>query len=197
MKKLIVILVLLIFNFCIVYAKMIDKKLEKVDIKLKKEELGIVVINLNNSNSLLLKYEDKYILYLIDYVADNNIENSKMIFTDYVDYIYMNNYYNYKEDKVFIAKAKTIGKLTLMRNKILYKKQTICINQSNGCDFVFLTHNDILLTKTNKAVFYDNTLSETYIDYIKNFWLDKYPLSKQSYTVITIGDEYKVTNLVK
>ena len=196
MKKVLVICLLLALNLCVVYAKIKDQKLDRVDINLKDNEIGIVIINLEQSKSLLIKYKNKNILYLFNYLGKQNIDSSTNIFTDKIDYIYMNNDFSYKTNNKIIG-HKNIDDLTLLPNKIIYKEKTICINQSNDCDFVIINQNDILLNKDIKALFYTNNLSTSYLDYLNTFWVDKYRLSNQSYTIITIGDDYQVNNLVK
>ncbi len=197
MKKAIIIVCLFVFNICVVYAKICEKKLDNVDIKLKDDELGIITIMLDNSSSLLLKYKDYNILYIIDYVNGTNLKSSVDLFAKSIDYVFMLNNYDYTKLGYGVTDNQTIDDLTLMRNKIIYKDKLICINQSADCDLVFINREDVLLNKDVESVFYSNQLSEKYIDYIKSFWLDEYRLSKQSYTIVTMGDEYQVNNLVK
>ena len=197
MKKVGVVFFLLVFNFCIVYAKIKDNHLNHVDIKLTGDELGIVTIKLDNSTSLLLKYQDKYLLYLIDYIDSKNIKTSEAVFTDYIDYVYMNNNYNYNEDNAKIVDKQVIEELVLSRNVIDYKDYRLCINQSTNCDFVFITHNDVMINENVKAIFYSTDLDEQYIDYLEKIWTDSYRISKDSYTIMTLGDDYEVNNLVK
>lgn len=197
MRKIVIICVLLIFNFCIVYAKMSNEDLDKVELNLKEDELGIVAIKLDNSNSLLLKYRGKYYLYLIDFIDSKNIKASEEIFTDYIDYIYMNNNYNYHDSRAKVVQNDINDALSFTKDKIFFKDKSICINTSTDCDYVFINREDVLLNDDIDVVFYSNDLNDKYIDYLKSFWIDSYPLSNQSYTVITIGDDYTVNNLVK
>ena len=48
MRKVLVICLLLALNLCVVYAKIKDQKLDRVDINLKDNEIGIVIINLEH-----------------------------------------------------------------------------------------------------------------------------------------------------
>lgn len=197
MKKIIIIVILLIFNFCVVCAKISNTELDKVELKLTKDELGIVTFNLKNSTSLLFKYHDKYYLYIYDFDDSKNIKNSEEVFTSYVDYIFMNNNYNYHDSRAKIVKNEVVDDLIFTDDKIMFKDSTICINQSTNCDYVFINREDVLISKDNKAVFYSNELNEKYVDYLKSFWIDTYLLSDESYTVVTIGDDYSVESLVK
>ena len=109
MRKIVIIITLLLFNFCIVYAKIKDKNLDKVDIQLKEDELGIAVITLEGSTSLILKYQDKYIFYLVDYINDIDLDTNIKVFTDNVYNSYMAKNYAYDAQ---ILKEKSIGDLT-------------------------------------------------------------------------------------
>ncbi len=197
MKKIIIIAILLVFNFCIVCAKISNAELDKVELKINKDELGIVTINLKNSTSLLLKYNDKYYLYISDFIDSKNIKNNEEVFTDYVDYIFMNNNYNYHDSRAKVVSNDVVDDLIFMRDRIVFKDVTICINQSTNCDYIFINREDVLINKNNKAIFYSNDLNEKYVDYLKSFWIDTYLLSDESYTVLTIGDDYSVESLVK
>lgn len=197
MKKIIIIVILLIFNFCVVCAKISNTELDKVELKLTKDELAIVTFNLKNSTSLLLKYNDKYYLYIYDFDDSKNIKNSEEVFTSYVDYIFMNNNYNYHDSRAKIVANEVVDDLIFTDDRIMFKDSTICINQSTNCDYVFINREDVLINKNNKAVFYSNELNEKYVDYLKSFWIDTYLLSDESYTVVTIGDDYSVESLVK
>lgn len=195
MKKVGIIIILLLFNLCIVYAKIANNDLNKVDIKLSDQEIGIVTLALDDSISLLIKYHDKYILYLLDYISDKNILEKTKIFTDYIDYQFMN--YNYDISNTSIINKKKVDNLVISKNEIELDNKKICFNKSIGCDYVFITHDDILVNEDVKAIFYYNNLSDNYIDYLNSFWIDEYKLSNQSYTIITIGDDYKVDNLLR
>lgn len=197
MKKIIIIVILLIFNFCVVCAKISNSELDNVELKIAKGELGIVTFNLKNSTSLLLKYNDKYYLYIYDFDDNKNIKNSEEVFTRYVDYIFMNNNYNYHDSRARVAQNEIVDDLIFTKDRIMFKDATICINQSTNCDYVFINREDVLISKDNKAVFYSNELNEKYVDYLKSFWIDTYLLSDESYTVVTIGTDYSVESLVK
>ena len=173
MRKIVIIITLLLFNFCIVYAKIKDKNLDKVDIKLKEDELGIAVITLEGSTSLILKYQDKYIFYLVDYINDIDLDTNIKVFTDNVYNSYMAKNYAYDAQ---ILKEKSIGDLTLKPDQI---------------------SDDVLLTKDINAILYRTDLDEGYLDYIDTFWVDKYRLTNQNYIVITLGDDFIIDSISK
>lgn len=194
MRKIVIIITLLLFNFCIVYAKIKDKNLDKVDIKLKEDELGIAVITLEGSTSLILKYQDKYIFYLVDYINDIDLDTNIKVFTDNVYNSYMAKNYAYDAQ---ILKEKIIGDLTLKPDQITYKDYNICLNHSRDCDIVIALSNDVLLTKDINAILYRTDLDEGYLDYIDTFWVDKYRLTNQNYIVITLGADFIIDSISK
>lgn len=194
MRKIILIIVLLLFNFCIVYAKIKSKNLDKVDIRLEADELGIAVILLDNSTSILLKYQGKYIFYLVDYLNDKDLTSNIRVFTNDLNNVYMAFNYNYDAQ---ILKHKVIGDLTLSPNRIKYKDYNICLNYSHDCDIVIALKDDILLNKDISAIIYRTDLDDAYLDYIDSFWIDKYRLTRESYTIITLGDEFSIESINK
>ena len=194
MRKIVIIITLLLFNFCIVYAKIKDKNLDKVDIKLKEDELGIAVITLEGSTSLILKYQDKYIFYLVDYINDIDLDTNIKVFTDNVYNSYMAKNYAYDAQ---ILKEKSIGDLTLKPDQITYKDYNICLNHSRDCDIVITLSDDVLLTKDINAILYRTDLDEGYLDYIDTFWVDKYRLTNQNYIVITLGADFIIDSIPK
>lgn len=193
MKKLVLLLIILCLFFK--YIEVSFKKNDKIKFNLN-DEVGIVTLKLDNSNSLLIKYKDKYILYLLDFIDKKNLETNIKLFTDKINYTYMNNNYNIslnnRVDNI------NIEDLTINNGIINYKDNKVCINKSTDCDYVFIFKNDILLNDNIKAIFYSNDLNKEYIDYINSYKIDKYIISNQTYNLITINNsKYKVTNLVK
>ena len=195
MRKIVVIIVLLVFNFYIAYAKIKDNNLDRVDIALDNDELAIIVITLDTSTSLLLKRNDEYLLFLIDYTNDKKLKKNIKVFTDKLSEVYMNQNYNY-DGKVITNKV-SFNDVILTKDTILYKGKKICINHSEDCHYSIITQKDILVDEKVEAVFYRNNLSDSYINYLSTLWIDKYRLTTDNYTVITLADHYQVDQLVK
>lgn len=193
MKKIVLLLVIL----CI-FLKYIEVSFIKPD-KFKfnlNDELGIITLKLDNSKSLLIKNKDKYILYLLEYNNKKNLDKNIKLFTDKIDYTYMNNNYNINLNN--IVSNIDIDGLKINNEIINYKDNKICINKSTNCDYVFIFKNDILINEDIKAIFYSNDLDKDYIEYINSYKINKYVISNQTYNLITINNsKYKVTNLVK
>ena len=67
MKKIILIITLLFLNIFLLYNTDHTVSVEKVDLELKYNELGITFLGLEDSNSLVLSLNNINILYIIDY----------------------------------------------------------------------------------------------------------------------------------
>lgn len=193
MKK-IVILLIVLFGL-LKYIEFKYNEQYKINFNLD-DEIGIITLKLDNSSSLLIKHKNKYLLYLLEFNNNKNLDKNIKLFTDKIDYTYMSNDYNINvNNKVSNIK---IEDLSINDDIIKYKNNKICINRSNNCDYVFLFKNDILLNNDIKVIFYSNDLNKDYIEYVNSYDIKKYIISNKTYHLITINNsKYKVTNLVK
>lgn len=195
MKKWLLIIFLIILNFTILYCKIYSSDLKNIKLKLNDDELGIIIIHLENSTSLLLKNGDTYILYLLDYKDDTDLYINIELFTDKIDYVFMNEEYDLKYPyKIVIDGKIIIDDIRLEPNKISYKGSTFCINSIDNCDYVYLTE-EMKINTTPKTIFYNELLSNNYIDKIHNLWTDSYKITENDFTILILNEEYEVIKL--
>lgn len=201
MKKMIII-ILVLFNLFIF--KRVDKvSIEKIDLALNKDELGIVFLNLENSSSLLLSLNNINILYVLNYTSSDNIYENLSTFSINIDYVIMNSDYNIElgEKKVFHDYLHLNNIIFNNGDYIMisYADKTLCINPTlNNCDYVYYTYNvDFYTSDNTKLFFYNDEISIKYLNEIYNKWVDSYKISNDLYTIIKIKDNYEVLEIPK
>ena len=189
MRKILFIFFLLIFNILLIYSKVSSKN--DIDLKLKKDELAIVIINNINSKALLLLKNDIAIAYILDYENDINLKKDLYQFTNHLDYVYMNDNYDINLKNKELIKSKVIEKIILEENKITYNNYKICVDKELSCDITYLNKEKDIIGSNLKSIIYNNDLAIN----IQNDWLDTYSIGMNNYIVIFIKDNYEITNL--
>lgn len=197
MKKIYIILILIVFNFLLLYMKIESANIDNIKVKLKNNELGIVIITLDNSNSLLIMKDDIKVLYILDYIDDLDLYDTVSLFTEEIDYVITNSPYNtnYKNE-IVLDNILIINGIEISKNKIVYLDHNFCINQMNLCDYSYIT-TDLDVSDNIKVLLYNESLDQDYITSIQDKWIDSYKVTRSSYTIITLGDNYEITNLLK
>lgn len=201
MKKMITIILIILNLF--VFKSVEKVSIEKIDLSLNKDELGIVFLNLENSNSLLLSLNNINILYVLNYINSDDIYENLSTFSINVDYVIMNSDYNIEigEKKVFHDYLHLNNIVFNNRDYIMinYADKTLCINPTlNNCDYVYYTYNvDFYISNNNKIFFYNEKISTKYLNEIYNKWVDSYKISNDLYTIIKIKDNYEVLEIPK
>ena len=191
MRKILFILFLLLFNILLIYSKV--KSINNINLKLKKDELAIVIINNPKSKSLLLLKNDISILYVLDYQNDSNIKDDVLNFTSKLDYVFMNDNYDIPFKNKKLIKSKIIEKIIMDKNKITYNNYRFCIDKELSCDITYLIKEKELVGDNLKSVIYNSEINPS----IKNDWLDTYSIGFNNYIIIFIKDSYEINNLAR
>ena len=189
MRKILFIFFLLLFNILLVYSKVSSKS--NINLKLKKDELAIIIINNYKSKTLLLMKNDLSIAYILDYQNDPNLKNDISNFITDLDYVFMNDNYEIDFKNKHIINPKILERIILEPNKITYNNYRFCIDKELSCDITYLINENKLVGDNLKSVIYNNELD---ID-IKNDWLDRYIVGQNNYIIIFIKDSYEIANL--
>lgn len=198
MKKIILIITLIIINFSVFAVAEKKVTLEKIDFKLAYNELGIVFLGLNSSDSIILSLNNINILYLIDYKEDSDIKKELENLDIKLDFIVMNENYdiNMNVPKKIVKGSITLNDIVFTNNtysKIRYNNQTLCFNNTN-CDYVYYTKDNIKVND-NKVLFFNQDLKLP--DNIYKEWVDVYKINKSVYTVLKISDTYEILEIIK
>lgn len=197
MRKLIIIILLLISSFFISGIKKVS--IENINMSLSSNELGIVFININDNNGLLLSLNNKNILYILKYNNYNDILNYLKPLNINIDYIVMNNDYDILGNKILYKDYLYLNNI-VFNNKdyimINYNDISLCINPIyNNCDYVYYTDKTNYYINDNTKVFIYNDNINTDIIYDK--WIDSYKISKNIYTIMKIKNNYEVIEIPK
>lgn len=198
MKKLIVIIILCFINIIIFYNKDKEVSIEKIDINLEFNELGITFLDLNDSNTLLISLNNTNILYIVDYKDSTNLKKELNRLGKSIDFIVMIKEYDIDipAPKKIINKRLNINNIVFLSdtyNSIIYNNSSLCINSSN-CDFVYYTNSNIKVNN-NKVLFISRNIKMK--DKLYEEWVDIYKLNNSVYTVLKINDTYEVLEIIK
>lgn len=196
MRKLIII-ILILSTFLINNIKKVS--LEHINLDLTNNELGIIFININNNNGLLLSLNNKNILYILKYNNYNDFINYLKPIKINIDYIVMNSDYNITGNKILFNDYLYLNNITFdIKDYIMinYNDHTICINPKiNNCDFVYYTINTNYYINDNTQVFiYNDNIN---IDKIYDKWIDSYKINKNIYTIMKIKNNYEILEIPK
>lgn len=198
MKKIIAIIILCFINILIFYNKGKEVSIEKIDINLEFNELGITFLDLNDSNTLLISLNNTNILYIVDYKDSTNLKKELNKLGKSIDFIVMTKEYDIDINipKKIINKRLNINNIVFLSdtyNSISYNNNSLCINSSN-CDFVYYTNSNIKVNN-NKVLFISKNTSMN--DKLYEEWVDIYKLNNSVYTVLKINDTYEVLEIIK
>lgn len=198
MKKLIAIIILCFINIIIFYNKGKEVSIEKIDINLEFNELGITFLDLNDSNTLLISLNNTNILYIVDYKDSTNLKKELNRLGKSIDFIVMIKEYDIDipAPKKIINKRLNINNIVFLSdtyNSISYNNSSLCINSSN-CDFVYYTNSNIKVNN-NKVLFISRNIKMK--DKLYEEWVDIYKLNNSVYTVLKINDTYEVLEIIK
>ena len=198
MKKIIMIILLCFINMFIFYKKGKEVSIEKININLNYNELGIVFLDLTDSNTLLLSLNNTNILYIIDYKDSTSLKKELNKLGKTIDFIVMNEYYDIdiNTSKKIINKRLNINNIIFNNdtyNSISYNNNSLCINSSN-CDFVYYTKSNIKVNENN-ALFISKNINMS--DKLYEEWVDIYKLNDSVYTLLKIHDTYEVLEIIK
>ena len=198
MKKLIAIIILCFINILIFYNKSKEVSIEKIDINLEFNELGITFLDLNDSNTLLISLNNTNILYIVDYKNSTNLKKELNRLGKSIDFIVMTKEYDIDitAPKKIINKRLNINNIVFLSdtyNSISYNNNSLCINSPN-CDFAYYTNSNIKVND-NKALFISKNTRLS--DKLYEEWVDIYKLNNSVYTVLKINDTYEVLEIIK
>ena len=198
MKKIFLIIILCLSNMFIFYSRDKEVSIEKIDINLQFNELGIIFLDLNDSNTLLISLNNTNILYIIDYKDSISLKKELIYLGKKIDFIVMNKEYeiDINAPKKLVNKRLNINNIIFnngIYQSINYNNNSLCINSSN-CDYAYYTTNNIKVNN-NKVLFISKNIKMS--DKLYEEWVDIYKLNNSVYTVLKIKDTYQVLEIIK
>ena len=198
MKKIVLIIILCLSNIFIFYNRDKEVSIEKIDINLEFNELGIIFLDLNDSTPLFISLNNTSLLYIIDYKDSTNLKKELNHLNKKIDFIVMNKEYDIdiNAPKKLVNKRLNINNIIFnngIYQSINYNNNSLCINSSN-CDYAYYTTNNIKVNN-NKVLFISKSANMN--DKLYEEWVDIYKLNNSVYTVLKIKDTYQVLEIIK
>lgn len=198
MRRIILLIILVILYCFIINEKAKDTFLEKIDLSLDENEIGVVIYN----DELLFKIDDETTLILLNdakgttkFLNTFGINRINNLIT-YNDIIPNLNYDNkYSVNNLYLKNMK-MDKDNL---KIMLHDYVFCIYEggdTSNCTFIYLKNevDDIKINNQNKAIFFKEKKEIEEKLYTK--WIDSYALNDESYTIIKVGlDNFNIINV--
>ncbi len=188
-------LFVIIINCTFLCIHIYSSRLKTIDIQLKENELAVVFLSLKESKSLLLKNQEEYILYVLDYQGEQELYSTISLFSRNLQYVFMREEYPLIYPyKVLLDHIVVLKNLQLERNRFYFHDKTFCINETKNCDYIYLTK-EIPIENPVNVIFYDENLSSDYIESLHQKWGDFYKITSRSYTILFVKEEYEVIHL--
>jgi len=123
------------------------------------------------------------------------LENNVALFTEKVDYVFMNEEYPLSYPyKIQLDELTVIQNIQLEPNRLHYNNYTFCINEKENCDFIYLTK-EIGDIQQKSTIFYDEFLAQEYIESFHDDWIDVYKITNESYTILVLGNDFEIIHL--
>lgn len=198
MKKIILIITLFIISSYFFFITEKEVALEKIDLNLEYNELGVIFLGLKKSDSLVLSINDINILYIINLTDSASLKKEIAKLNLNIDFIVMPENYDIdlNASKKIIKEALSLNGITFNNENyqsINYNNQSLCINNTN-CDFVYYTKSDIQVND-NKVLFFNQDIKLP--DNLYKEWVDIYKVNNSVYTVLKVSNDYKVIEIIK
>lgn len=173
--------------------------IEKINYGLNENELGIVFINIDDNNCLLLSLNSKNILYILKYNNYKKILDYVNPLNINIDYIIMNSDYNIEGNKILFNDYLLLNDIIFMNKDyimISYNDKMLCINPNlNNCNYVYYTYDRDFYFNDNTELFLYN--DDINVDKIYNKWVDSYKISNNIYTILKIRNDFEILQIPK
>lgn len=208
MRKMILIMLIVIVECCYLSNRIVPVFIEKIDLKLKQNEIAIVNLYFNKNKGMLIKTNDTNILLLLDLNDKNKLLSNLDDFNIKVDYLL--SYYNYDipchYKKILNNKLeiKEIGIYSNNDNIIInYQNHNFCIlNDSyidnfNKCHYIYWDNpSDEIETNYEPELILYQKLNEEFLEKTYDKWIDTYYVDPTYYTILKLNSSsYNVINI--
>jgi hypothetical protein len=207
MKKVLFIFFLVIIYIVIITEKLEPSFVEKIDLNLKENEVGITFISLTDSKSLLINRGNRKILVILEYLNSHKINNALKLFgAESLDYIVMNNNYSVditaKNNIIIGNKEIELYDIDFsIKNDVLkieYQDHDLCIYQkenprklTENCHYIYFLKVDknLNINDSVNMIFYDEDTNPDYLESIFDKWIDIYMIKKNYYVTLKLDED--------
>lgn len=201
MKKWIIILFLCAFCILTYQEKIESAFIEKIDVNLKKEEIGVLFIPVYNSRFLLIKTREKSILLPI--VGE---ENPKKVLERFGEETPTYSYVKSIKAKENITNENLlkIENITITKQKQNYiisnSYTNFCLFYEDAipatCDYIYFIKEPKEVEDNIKLAFYNEDMNSAFEKELYDHWIDTYKIKKEECTLFTLHeDSYNVIKL--
>lgn len=160
---------------------------KKIDLKIKDDETNIVFLKLRGSVSLLIKNEDNSNLFILEYKNDKGLKEAIKIFDDDCNIFYLNKDIDKQIDNIHVLKSKNVLNFRI-------NNYTLCVYDGymvNSCDFIYLPqlNKSFVINENLSAIFYDEDVDIKYLNDMRESWIEKAIVRKDSFTILKLYED--------
>lgn len=209
MKKILFILLIVVLELVILTKKVDDVFIEKINLKLKPNELAITFLLFKDNKALLLNTPNQNLLIAIDIKNNQQLINDLEHFNSgKLDYLLgFKDYDIVSDNKIIIKNNLKIDNFTINENnynlKLNYLDHNFCFyfnnydNYFNDCHYVYLNKvNDEVEFSVEPELILYNELNEKFSEKMYDKWIDTFYLDGESYNVVKLNQEsYNIINI--
>lgn len=201
MKKIVAIVFLCLFSICVVSGKSRDTFIEKVDLKLKEGEIGIVFLPIKEDIYLLIKTKENSILLGVE-EGDASIKPIlKKLGQNIVDYNLSKQ--DIGKNKISLETPFLLDNIEIEKKEdnILLKLQdrllTIYRDGSlEETEYVYFLKPTEIEKGDIKLAFYNDHFDEDFEKELTTYWIDSYKIKKNEFTIVKFtSDSYNVIRI--
>lgn len=202
MKKIVIILFLILFSTTVYHYKAESAFIEKIDLDLDNNEVGLVFIPTGDSRYLYLKNKESSVLLPIYLGKEGSPEKIlKMLGENNLEYSYDKQVKAIHQ--VCLEEPLDLEEIVIVKEKenirIQIKEQTFCIYNGGtltDCDYVYFMKPALLEKSEIKLAFYGADIEENFENELYDKWIDLYKIGKEEFTIVKFHeDNYNVIRL--
>lgn len=195
-------------------AERVDKTfVEKINLNLKENEMGVTFISLEDSNSLLINKDKLRILVVLKYNKGKGLKSVLDMFgaTD-LDYILMNKYYdiNISAKNIMVNERLSFNNINfeISKNfiKLNYLNHNFCIYNKTypsiikkGCQYIYIldVYKKVNIKNDNiNMIFYNEESNSELLEPLFDKWIDIYMIKNNYYVTLKLDeDSYDIITL--
>lgn len=201
MKKIGAIVFLCLFSICVVSGKSRDTFIEKIDLKLKDGEIGIVFLPIQRDNYLLIKTKEHTVLLGLEEEDAKINRLLKKIGQDDIDYNISKQEIGKKQisldipfllDNIEIEKKDDNYKIRLQdRLLTVYRDGSL-----EETEYVYFLKPTEIEKGDIKLAFYKDHFEEEFEKELASYWIDSYKIKKNEFTMVKFTkDSYNVIRI--
>lgn len=208
MRKMILIMLVIIVECCYLSKKSIPVFIEKIDLKLKENEIAIINLYFNKNKGMVIKTVDTDVLLLIDLKDKNKLLANLDDFGIEVDYLLSFDDCDIpSDDKQILNDSLEINGIKFYKNNnnitINYQNHNFCIlddnyiDDSNNCHYIYWDNpsGEIETNYEPELILYQK-LNEDFLEKTYDKWIDTYYVDPAYYTILKLNSiSYNLINV--